>query len=252
MRIAMITGGQPRFTDDFLVLLQQLYGFSSADIYMNFWTSPWAKSEEEAIAKVKRILPSPYNVSRINIVDEPEQILPPHILEHPAEEPENIRWWYRRRKGQLLSLSMAFDLVPDEYDLIVRFRLDGCIDRRLDLRSLDLTNNDLILPEGPKSGFPGNGLCDQFSVGTYQGMKFFCGLAKQINHYIVLSDPNWEYNGHGDWSPEHLFATYYKLHNKQFVFGPFNALLNTRGRSKYTDKHYHHRIVPDPTDLERL
>jgi len=252
MNIAMITGGQPRFTGDFLILLEQLYGFESADLYMNFWSSSWAESEDHAIEKVKRILPSPYKVAKIQIVDEPPRELPPHLLDHPPEEPENIRWWYRRRKGQLLSLSMAFDLVPDQYDAIVRFRLDGCIDCRLDLSTLDLKNNELILPQGPRSGFPGNGLCDQFSVGSYEGMKFFCGLARQINHYIVLSDPNWEYNGHGYWSPEHLFATYYKLHNKEFVFGSFNALLNTQGRSKYTDKHYHHKIVPDPTDKERL
>lgn len=252
MNIAMITGGQPRFTGDFLILLEQLYGFESADLYMNFWSSSWAESEDHAIEKVKRILPSPYKVAKIQIVDEPPRELPPHLLDHPPEEPENIRWWYRRRKGQLLSLSMAFDLVPDQYDAIVRFRLDGCIDCRLDLSTLDLKNNELILPQGPKSGFPGNGLCDQFSVGSYEGMKFFCGLARQINHYIVLSDPNWEYNGHGYWSPEHLFATYYGLHNKEFVFGSFNALLNTQGRSKYTDKHYHHKIVPDPTDKERL
>jgi hypothetical protein len=248
MRIAMITGGQPRFTGDFITLLGQLKGFSHADLYFNFWTSDWSKSVEEGSAKIEAILPKPYKLAKLQIVDEPPYQLPPHHLNHAPPHPENIRWWYKRRRGQLLSLAMAFDLIDQPYDAIVRFRLDGCIDRIIDLRTLDLRNNELILPAGPKSGFPGRGLCDQFSVGTYEGMRFFCGLARQINHYITLSDPNWEYNGHGDWSPEHLFGTYYKLHSKEFYFGDFVALLNTQGRSKYTDKHYHHRVVADPTE----
>ena len=42
MRIALITGGQPRFTPDFIKLMTLLKGFDTADIYMNLWSSDWA------------------------------------------------------------------------------------------------------------------------------------------------------------------------------------------------------------------
>jgi len=249
MKIAMFTGGQPRFTEDFLTLLKQLSGFESADLYIALWKSDWVTNEEEGVRKINKILPTPYKLAKLSIIDEPHCELPPHTLNHPPEEYTNIRWWYRRRRGQLLSLSYAFDLIDKPYDAYVRFRLDGCLDKNLDISTLDLTNNEFIMPGWPLCGYPGRKLCDQFSVGTYEGMKFFCNLGKQVNKFITISDPQWEHNEHGNWSPEHLIATYYDYYNKKIALGNFGAVLNSRGRSRYTDKHYHHPIVSDPTDL---
>ena len=247
MRIALITGGQPRFTPDFIRLMSQLKGFDSADLYFNFWTSDWASSEEEGRKKVEAILPPNYRLAKLKIVDQPQHCLPLHELYHPPAQPENINWWYARRFGQAMSLSMAFDLIDQDYDLVVRFRLDGVLDREIDLSKLDFTNTDLIFPADPKAGFDDYKINDQFAIGTQAGMKFYCGIGKEFEKYVLLSDPEWECNGHGTWSLEHLMGTYMKAHNRTQTLGNFNHYINTQGRSRYTDKHYHHGIVPDPT-----
>ena len=56
MKIALVTGGQPRFTLDFVTLMNQLTGFDSADIYMTLWTTDWATNEIEARQKIEKIL----------------------------------------------------------------------------------------------------------------------------------------------------------------------------------------------------
>lgn len=247
MKIALITGGQPRFTQDFITVLSQIQGFESADIYMNLWNSDWASSEEEGIQKIKRILPPQYNLEKLKLVDQPPYELPPHRSPLPAPKPENVQWWYKRKIGQIQSLSMAFDLIEKDYDAVIRFRLDGCLDRPINVKHFDLINNDIIMPVSRtgRADFP---VCDQFFIGTYSGVKFFCDLAKDFRKYVPIADPNWENNGVGPWSLEHVIGTYYLDHNRQIGDGEFITLINTHGRSKYTDKHYHHSITPDPTE----
>jgi hypothetical protein len=46
MKIALIAGGQPRFTPSFLVLMSQLTGFDSADLYLTLWRTNWAQTNE--------------------------------------------------------------------------------------------------------------------------------------------------------------------------------------------------------------
>lgn len=246
MKIALITGGQPRFTPDFITLLSQIQGIDSSDIYMNLWNSDWAKDEDEARQKVERILPPNFTLAKIKLVDQPPYNLPPHTVPLDPAEPENIQWWYKRKLGQIQSLSMAFDLIDQKYDAIIRFRLDGSLDKSIDIREFDLTNNDMIMPD-PRVGRSDFPICDQFFISTYDGARFFCDLAKDFNKYVILSDPNWENNCHGSWSLEDIIGTYYLTNNKHVKPGNFRTFINTHGRSRFTDKHYHHGITHDPT-----
>ena len=247
MKVALITGGQPRFTPDFVTVLSQIQGIESADIYMNLWNSNWATTEDEGRQKVENILPPNYKLAKLKLVDQPVYELPAHttVLEPPY--PENVQWCYKRRLGQIQSLSMAFDLIDQDYDAIIRFRLDGSLDRPIDVSQFDLANNDMIMPE-PRVGRMDFPICDQFFIGTYKGAKFFCDLAKEFNKYVLLSDPNWENNPHGTWSLEHIIGTYYLNNDKCIAAGNFRTHINTSGRSQYTDKHYHHKITVDPTN----
>lgn len=249
MRVALIAAGQPRFTPDFLIFLNQLKGFDHGDLYFNFWTSPWAATEEEGINRVSRIIPKHYSIKKLKIVDQPEYELPKHSLKHLPPQPENIHWHYKRRIGLWQSLQMAFNLIEEDYDVIVRYRLDGCLEENLDLSKLDLKNNELLFPATNRHGFDDFKICDLFAVGTYTGMKFYCDFADYFRDLVPIADPFWEYNGHGTWSSEHVLSLYMKKFNKQQVIGDFRFNINRLGRSKFTDKHYHHPIVQDPTEL---
>lgn len=250
MKIALIAAGQPRFTPDFIEFMHQLHGFNQGDFYFNFWTTPeWAGSVEEGSEKIQKILPPQYRLAKLQIVDQPAYDLPPHKLQHPPAQPENINWWYKRRVGLWQSLQLAFNLIDQEYDAIVRFRPDGCLFEPLDISKVDLVNNDLIFPDYARNGFEDFKICDLFSIGTYEGMKFYCNMADHFRDLVPVADPKWELNGHGTWSPEHVFAVYMKMNNRQQVLGDFKFHINRYGRSRFTDKHYHHQIVPDPTNI---
>jgi hypothetical protein len=251
MKIAMIAGGQPRFTSEFLELLTQLQGFDSADLYLTFWTTDWVNSVEEGVSKIKSILPPKYNLVRLNIVDQPERNLPPHQKEHPPAEPENVRWAYKRRTGMWISTKMSFDMIEGQYDAYIKFRPDGMLSGPLDLGKLDLVNNELIYPAWPRNGKPGEEICDQFVVGTESGMRFYCDMINHFDKYIPVVSSNWEDDIH-TWASEHLLAQHLKENNKPQSLGDFGHILAgipgsvTPGRSRFTDKHYHHPIIPGP------
>lgn len=251
MKIALIAGGQPRFTAEFLELTKQLKGFDIADLYLNFWTTDWVDSPATAINKISSILPANYRVKRLAIVDQPCYNLPPHLKDHPPESPENVNWAYKRRHGMWASTRMSFDMIDRHYDAVIKFRPDGMLTNDLDVSALDLQNNELIFPNYPRNGTPGEEICDQFVVGTHQGLKFYSSLIDRFQEYVPLVSKEWEDNIH-TWASEHVLAYHLKVNNKPQVLGNYGHILAgapgaiTQGRSRFTDKHYHHPIIEGP------
>lgn len=247
MKIALFTGGQPRFTDCFIEFMRQLYGFDQADIYMTFWNSDWVPSEEEARRKLEKILEPKFNLAKIKLVDFPPYNLPTTDRIHPPVSNENIRQFYERRFGMWKSLSLAFDLIDQDYDMYIRFRSDGRLGSSLDVRTINLTEHDLVLPSYPRHGYQWYPICDQLAIGTKQGMNIYCDLINHMNEYIPKVYTNWEDNGHG-WASEYLLAYHLiKANALRITVGDYKSILTTNGRSKFTDNHYHLPIVNDPT-----
>lgn len=252
MRIALVTGGQPRFTPDFNLLMHQLQGFESADLYMTLWKTDWASTEQEARSKIEKILLPNYRLAKIEIIDEPLYEYPPHSIQLSPPREQNTAWWYRRLYMQCVSLSKAFDLIDQEYDAVVRFRLDASLDKYVDIGSLDIQKSFLIFPNNGKAGFDDFKINDQFAIGTQEGMKFYCSIGKQIKELVYESDPQWARADEVDgtkyfWGFEHILGHYMKKHNVPQVCGDFGIVLSRFGRSRFTDKHYHLPVVSDPT-----
>lgn len=248
MKIALIGGGQPRFTNEFVKLMQQLQGFDQADLYFNFWSSSWVNSIEEGQDKIRSVLLPKYQLKGLNIVDQPTYELPPHELYHPPEAYPNTHWAYKRRLGMWLSVSMAFDLIQESYDCIIKIRPDGMLTNDVDLSKLDLKNNELIFPNFPRNGHKGKEICDQFVIGTHEGIRFYAGLAAQFRRYVPAVYPEWEHNIHW-WASEHLLAYHLESNGKTQVIGDYGVILAgqsnslTHGRSAFTDNHFHHPVV---------
>lgn len=249
MNIALFYGGMPRFTPDFPLFMSRLKGFDRADLYLNIWKTDWAETDDLARIKIEKILPPKFNLSKIRIVEELPYELPAHKLNHPPPAPENIRWQYKRQISQWRGTKMAFNLIDQDYDVIVKFRPDGCLMEDFDVSILDLKNNDLIFPNYARAGWDDYKVCDVLWFGNKQGMEFITKLADFHEELVPISDPLWEYNRHGSWTSEFLMGTYMKAHEKKLALAKCRFQINlTAGRSKYTDKHYHHPIAPDPTE----
>jgi hypothetical protein len=252
MRVALIASGQPRFTPDFIDLMNKLEGFDSADIYMCLWKTDWATTAEEARAKIEKILLPQYRLAKIIVVDEPPYKLPPHTFPLAQPHPENTTWRYKRTAAQVTGLTMAFDLIDQEYDIIIKFRVDGSLEQPLDITTVDLETSSLVFADNPGAGFDYCKLSDLFFIGTQTGMKFICSLSKEFKELVVAADPKWGdsdiVNDTWSWSTEHIMGFYIKKYNFLINYGSFRVTLNTYGRSRFTDKHYHHQIAPDPTE----
>ena len=248
MKIALIAAGQPRFTPDFIRIMHQLQGFDQADMYMCLWKSDLATFEEQARAKIERVLLPKYKLAKINLLDEPELPLPAGTPYLEPARPENVMWWYKRGYNQSYSLAVANDLIDQEYDAVIKIRLDGSLDRAIDLRKI-IIGEDLIMCNNGESGWPDYQLNEQFVIGRQDRMKLYFNLGHEVDKWVPISDPNWYKNHHGSWRGEWLSATYMRANGLHRIRGDFAHNLNTFGRSRFTDKHYHHQIAPDPTEL---
>jgi len=248
MKIALITSGQPRFTPDFITTMKQIKGFDQADIYMTLWASEWAETEQQARNKIEKVLLPNYKLAKVQVCDQPAYELPPHDIDLEPAQPENVLWWCDRRFGFWNGLKMTFDLIDQDYDAVIKFRLDGRLFEDLDVSKLDLVNNELLYQDYARAGFDNYRHCDLFVVGTKKGMEFYCSLSDHITDLIPIADPHWFYRYNGTWSNEHLVGVYHMMHNKTQVFGDFKCQINANGRSRYTDHHFHHGILPDPTE----
>jgi hypothetical protein len=248
MKIALITGGQPRFTESFIHFMRQLSGFDQADIYMAFWNSDWAQSEQEAHRKVEKILEPKYNLAKIKLVDFPSYELPPTERIHEPAKEHNVRWFYERRLGMWKSLSLAFELINHDYDMYIRFRPDGNLESTLDLNTINLVGHDLVMPSHPRHGYNWYPICDQLAIGTKHGMKVYCDLINHMNEYIPNICNYWEDNGH-DWASEYLLTHHLVTINKlKIEVANYKSIICPNGRSKFTDNHKWLPIVRDPTD----
>lgn len=248
MNIAMIASGQPRFTKEILKLFEQLKGFNQAHLYLTFWSSDWSRDANDAAGKIEKILPSNYEIAKLQILDQPPYELPPHKKHHPSEQYPNVRWAYKRRIGMWLSTKLSFSLITDHYDIVLKFRPDGMLTNDLNIDQLDFSTNDLLFPNFPKHGAPGKEICDQFVIGTYQGLEFYSSMSDHFREYVPEVYPQWEDNIH-EWASEHILSHHLEINNRVQVTGNYGHILAgtagslTSGRNPFTDNHYHHPII---------
>ena len=143
---------------------------------------------------------------------------------------------------------MSFDLIEGHYDAVIKFRPDGMLTNDLEIDKLDLVNNELLFPNYPRNGNPGSQLCDQFVVGTYDGVKLYSSLSDLFCEYVPQVCPHWEDDIH-QWASEHILAHHLKVNGKEPLLGNYGHILAgspcavTQGKNPYTDNHPHHRII---------
>ena len=180
--------------------------------------------------------------------------MPPHSINlSPPINEKYITWWYKRLYIGTLGLARANNLIDKEYDAVVAFRLDVSLDRDIDLSTYDFSNNQLIGACNGRSGFPDFKVNDQIVFGSQSSMKSFCDMGKHIKELVPLSDPHWSRTDMIDgatwtWGREFLIGYYMKQRNIPWVNGEFQTIMNSYGRSRFTDKHFHHPVAQDPTE----
>lgn len=142
-----------------------------------------------------------YNPTKIEIEDNGEairkvretiQFLP--NLKTEGRIDHNISMYY--------SIHKSFNLVPPDYDVVIRCRFDLLLQNRIDLDSIlqDLQTHDLYIPGRI---FNVGGYNDQIGFGTYEGMKIY---SDTVNHLDRIQREL------GRWHPE-SFLGWWLDHN---------------------------------------
>lgn len=104
----------------------------------------------------------------------------------------------------------CFSLIRENYDIVIRNRLDVVVDS-----DLYLSNNDGI--NVPCGGDHHGGLLDLFAFGSYTSMGSYCDLFNKIPYYIEQMNQNFH--------PESLLRFHCNYHNLPIYRFDYNLYL---------------------------
>jgi hypothetical protein len=237
MNIAIQLSGQPRFTQDFNLFLENLIGYESADwfIYLSNtnhttpskegvqFSDSWENFDADwAIGKISSKLPKNNFIKRFEIsnshlqqwpqvkdlfwVDVPERVFMMHYNIFQVNE---LRKHYQETNGVV-------------YDLIIRVRSDVSINSYLDVSTLNIHDDEIIMPKNDWSGVP-NGWSS--IVGDYWSNDLLAiGKEPAMNVYSTTIHSMKKYNDAGVWfHPETLLAYHLSKNKIKTIKGDFNS-----------------------------
>jgi hypothetical protein len=229
MRSALLISGNPRFTENFDLQLQNLQN-SDIDWYITLWrrgesqdnrtSKNWVDVEtaEHARSLIEPHLPSNHVIKHIDLLD------PAQYNEMPREYdtryiPVIFLW------QQFISLKIcdhARRNLGIQYDLVIRSRPDLGLDRPifLDLAKQWLLSNPntVITPDNQRHGITPF-FCDQFAIGLPNIMEKYCDAIDLFDDMYL--------NG-VDYNPERLMQSVLQLHKISYPVCNFNIVRDER------------------------
>jgi len=225
MKIAILLPGQPRFTEDFRFFLSNIKGYYQADWFVyitnnnvptreNFKiASIWENFDADwAYEKIKSMLPVNNVIQSYQISDADSQVFPPvNNLFEVLDSNSTFKMFYNiyRVDHARQQYEQAHNF---KYDLVVRTRPDLGLESEVNLRDLNITENQIVMPDNGWHGIPAAN--DQFAIGRSNEMSIYGTLYTRIK----------EYNNNGlHFHPESMVAHNLSVHNIQIRKGQFTA-----------------------------
>ena len=248
MNVAAMISGEPRFTKDFDVFLENLMGYNSLDWYFMLWKQNtgehWAyKSRmiadcwreidhENTLSKISQNLPGSNTVAGLEILDQDGYKLDREI-KNKARETVAENCWLMYQGIKLVNNLRNRTAKP--YDLVVRTRPDLSLSNKLDLNEIkqivDSTPNTIVMPNNYWFGY-GPFANDIMAIGKPEVMDVYCDV---INTIPRLQEQNHLFH------PETMLGKHLELANINVVRCPlFEVELRHYG-TRDTEGNY----VPD-------
>lgn len=205
MKIAIIAAGQPRFTDRFSLVLEQVIQFNKdVDLYFYLWDEPNDYQKyviETENVKVKKCVfekePDLFDLLDYNdfksiktiTIDTVKNLYynPPNIFGDHL-----VNWWennvHKRIENmykQFYSLHECYKLVDEKYDAVIRIRLDGCLNKKINLWKYSM--NWINLPCNEKYSMLKTipETCDQFAFAKHELMDHYFNFYNNITSLIL-------------------------------------------------------------------
>jgi len=237
MKIAILICGQPRFTDDFNLLLNNLKGYNQADWFCYFTSDnqhiphnklpsdTWRQITDatQASANLQSMLPPNNFVRSFELSDSDYVTLPkePQGIPTPA-----YKLWYNLHRVNQLRLN--FEIENNiKYDMILRIRPDIGLVEGLDLATVNLEDLNIAIVT-PRNKIAGHlhlspdspQMCDMFAIANSSNMNIYCDM---FNHATT----NFFTQTVQSWHTESALALHLRQNN--VFITPGNFRISIRG-----------------------
>jgi hypothetical protein len=199
MKTALILTGQPRFTRDFSLQLDQITSPEPIDLWCLFWLPEelnadnlkrsqrwippsWPWDPKQAHDWLSSRLPPHVRLARVGFID-PQAF--PIVKEYPEFYCNGLTLW---RQYQCLAAMEQW--LPRNYDMIIRSRADLALLTPVDLAKayqvLEVHPRRLILPDTGRSA---RGFCDQWNLGLDPTMRIYMQVVKSFDQAVATGIP---------------------------------------------------------------
>ena len=208
MKAAILIQGEPRFCAEFDQFISNLQGYDRVDWFFYVWkTSPptsnlvghdghkvvapyWQNidNREEAVEKIKKLLPANHRVVRFEPIDQNE--VPIHqVTENYAQEtiqPNVWKMWYSQHKANFMKTEQE-RAENIKYDVVIRTRPDVAVHGNISADYMkNRFENDksvVLISQNKKCGY-GVFITDLIGISTSENMDIYTDLYNQaLEHH---------------------------------------------------------------------
>lgn len=199
MKIAVLLSGSPRFCSEFDSFIDNVVGFEQIDYYCLFWKNnqrpdklgypnqvlvpeSWRIIDKEwAQSKITSNLPEKHRLVKLETYND-ENIELPKIKPGVIDQSINFKNIYKMHLGWHL----AFNLLDEEYDLVIRSRPDIGLSQPLDVRVAKnkiLERSNLVL--NSVSAYFGHQerTNDLIAISSQKNIKIYSDLVNNVEKY---------------------------------------------------------------------
>jgi hypothetical protein len=199
MRIAILLSGQPRFTEDLQLFLNNLKGYDQADWFVYLTNKNYEPQKSVSIVMhdtwvdydpcwaksiIKKNLPPNNFLKKFEISDANTQVWPQcNRSDHPGvhSPPEQyFKMFYNIFKTNQLRTSYEIEN-NFKYDIVIRTRSDVGLLHEVDVRNNVPISNTIIMPGNQWYGEPPCN--DQFAIGNSDSMTMYSNIVNHLKEY---------------------------------------------------------------------
>lgn len=208
MKVAVAVSGLPRFTENFNSLLKNLKNYNQIDWFFYFWKtdhsydnriSPsWTNNKSDIYKKLVANLPENNFIADLSIVEMPKFDDRKQYNVMDIASPLRV-WTMFYGLKQVGQIRKKYENCFGTYDLVIRTRADGTVDREIYLdRAKQWLNQQpqktLIMPSNGRLGFVPigqtlNPVNDNFAIGESHIMDIYFNAFDHIDQYTAEGIP---------------------------------------------------------------
>jgi len=233
MRVAVLISGEPRFSKEFDIFLENLTGFDQVDWYFYLWNNgvyalenklmppSWFNIDHNtAYDKIRLNLPPDHNIAYLELADQNKTQFP-NIQERLgwAVKQDNVwKMWY--------GWYQVDSKCHDDYDMVIKSRPDLALVHPVNLKEITFSSNELLLPNNYGGFYNNNHICDLMAISSRSNIRVYNSIFNHAEQYHRQG-----YMFH----PETLLSKHLDEHGIKYRKGNFNVEYRYFGK---TDNKY--------------